>query len=549
MTRFIGELSGKAFNKGLIATKKVAENPAGKFLQSVDDVSKQADEVIKKASSQIRHNFIAGQQARRFHLASPEDLKILTSDETKHIMRRARFIHPETGQTMYVVKHNILESPDKLKFRLLDSQGKLIKETVIDRSKLSKTVFIDDFSNCPTMKFFTDSANELTHGKAVHQFATKNNPFSEYELINVAKGEDPDLLRLFSGEGRGITDLENAFESLFKRICNGERIDNISVSIGNEVPIPILGDALNLRLNANNLLQNKKLIREKLNHIKETSVDEIFERLTKNGTFGRYEKEFGGTFTAEEKLAIAKKTKSQLEDVLEGICSIEKVTKINSEKLVKPPLLDEITVFVPKVKFAAGNGGKDSVNMYLFADGVEGVGSLNAVGKRSKFSASGNLAGQYQTGEYRTKITDKGLNYTKTSGTDLTFNEVANSSFYKKYVGKPISDFLVKPDELELIKQSENPIRTAISKFRGRIIKAEELAKIYPDEVLKEELLKHKDMFVTVGTNKLFQVNKQGIIMPSLDVRGQKICGTSFSTPVETAKSSLVNWLKSIELI
>lgn len=181
-------------------------------------------------------------------------------------------------------------------------------------------------------------------------------------------------------------------------------------------------------------------------------------------------------------------------------------------------------------------------NSYLWQNQkVEGVGALNhGLGKVASFSLSRNssLTQHYELGEFYPKLTKNGLNITELPGTDLPFpNAKLEKLAQNPLIGKPVQK--VK----QLIAQIDNRIND-FEKEKFSLFKHKKTIM----EILKEksqidkkiELYQQRKKKILSYSNDL--INEDGVF----NIPFQAITGTSFATPIRTAKLALNDMMEDV---
>ena len=174
---------------------------------------KQARQMNKIASSQLK----AGAIERTYPKATTQDLKRLISETVEDTKSRVLWTNPKDGKVYNILKQG--ETKDgKIIVRILDEEGAFIKEAELTPKKI---VIIDDFSSGKSV--IRDNSTMLetkTHGDIVALLAQRHNPYASIELIDNAYS--PSVVENFYSE----------IENLQRRIDLGEQIDYISLSLG-----------------------------------------------------------------------------------------------------------------------------------------------------------------------------------------------------------------------------------------------------------------------------------------------------------------------------
>lgn len=202
-----------------------------------------------------------------------------------------------------------------------------------------------------------------------------------------------------------------------------------------------------------------------------------------------------------------------------------------------------------RILFSADNAGENDynnisevANRYLLGNQkVEGVGALNhGLGKIACFSLSRNsaLTQHYELGEFYPKVTKNGLNITELPGTDLPFpNSKLEQTAQNPLIGKPVlkvKQLIAKIDsrindlekeKFSLFKQKKSIME--ILKGRSHIEK-------------QIDLYQQRKKKILTYSNDL--INEDGVF----NIPFQAITGTSFATPIRTAKLALNDMMEGI---
>ena len=182
-----------------------------------------------------------------------------------------------------------------------------------------------------------------------------------------------------------------------------------------------------------------------------------------------------------------------------------------------------------RILFSAGNDGSSMLNSYLTAETVEGVGALGSTGKLTGFSASRNsrYTQHYEQGIFKIKETECGLNITGLPGTDLP-------NPYNKSIQELEREWLEMKWEQSDLRNKEN---RAIELYNS----------LYPDG-------RHIDLVERILSNirkkqVALEENSHNLNKYIRSVKGyldREVSGTSFSTPVRTAKLALNDMMEGI---
>ena len=219
-----------------------------------------------------------------------------------------------------------------------------------------------------------------------------------------------------------------------------------------------------------------------------------------------------------------------------------------------------------RVLQGSGNMGETSINVTL-GDTVEGVGALNKEGKVAQFSASRNsgLTQHYELGEFFPhKVIENGkvigYNITGKPGCDIDIKTIDNIIKQKQAAIKLKDKQLKAKKDLiqadinsykEQINTIENKISDEISKlpFENWLENVSKIREKYNKNLsqLRNKIFKLKtnisslDLKLIDNSNKSIQTTNN--ILMSLD---KPIYGTSYSTPIRSAKLALNDMMEGI---
>ncbi len=194
-----------------------------------------------------------------------------------------------------------------------------------------------------------------------------------------------------------------------------------------------------------------------------------------------------------------------------------------------------------RVLFASGNSldnPKGTANqVLLLADKVEGVGSLSPqTHKLSNFSSARNsfFTQHYEVGEHYVRPTEYGANITSLSGTDL----VITNPKYKQEVENNILIGKTKERVDKLLEKIQSEIKEIqikrIGLMRGQI----------DFEALRK--LEQRQNTLEQRRIKLIQLKNATRLENGKYEATEKFFGTSFSTPIRTAKLALTDMLQGV---
>ncbi len=202
-----------------------------------------------------------------------------------------------------------------------------------------------------------------------------------------------------------------------------------------------------------------------------------------------------------------------------------------------------------RILFSANNAAENDykniseiANSYLWQNKkVEGVGALNhGLGKIASFSLSRNssLTQHYELGEFYPKLTKIGLNITELPGTDLPFpNQKLEQMSTNPLLGKSVKRVQ------QLIAQIDSRIndfekeKFSLFKHKRSIM---EILKEKSQIDKKIELYQHRKKKILSYSQNL--INEDGIF----NVPFRAITGTSFATPIRTAKLALNDMMEDV---
>lgn len=212
-------------------------------------------------------------------------------------------------------------------------------------------------------------------------------------------------------------------------------------------------------------------------------------------------------------------------------------------------IYDKLITGNRRVIFAANNASyreynnsSELSNLYLCAnDKVEGVGSLcEKRGKVAPFSISRNseLTQHYELGEFTPKLTKFGINITGLPGTDIPL----------------LNNRLEKHLKNPLLGKSVDRIQNIIKDLNNRIkfLEQEKYALFKSNESFKSLLQKRSILEEKIS---IYAKRKRKILSNAgelVNIRGEynipieTLSGTSFSTPIRTAKLALNDMMEGI---
>jgi hypothetical protein len=186
-----------------------------------------------------------------------------------------------------------------------------------------------------------DRTPDTAHGTIVGQFIKTTLPDANVSTVELPDFEPASLVAAFNG--------------VAQRIDRGEKVDAVNFSAQTFDTIPDLAKATGLPLTQDNLAQFKGEIRNRL------------KILSQNPTA------FGGTKDQVERM-------TQFVPVLE---SLDRLTERN------------IPVYV-----AAGNDGKNQINLFTLVNNAKVIGATNAQGQKTDYTADNSLITRFTRGDF-----------------------------------------------------------------------------------------------------------------------------------------------------
>lgn len=243
------------------------------------------------------------------------------------------------------------------------------------------------------------------------------------------------------------------------------------------------------------------------------------------------------------------------EQILQRIKKGEKIDYISCSKGVlcystaktmrgKMPQIQPITEIAKsgtRVLFAAGNSvdaaATTANQVLLVADKIEGVGSLSPqTSKLSYFSAARNsfFTQHYEVGEHYIRPTEYGANITGLPGTDI----VINSPKYKQEVENNILIGKTKERVDNLLEKIKSEIKEIQQKKIGLMCGRTDF------EILRK--LEQRQNILEQRRIKLINLMGSTPLENGKYEASEKIFGTSFSTPIRTAKLALTDMMQEL---
>ena len=176
---------------------------------------KQARQMNKIAIRQAK----AGEVVRTYPKATPQDLKRLTSETIEDSYSRVTWINPKDGKVYNLLKQGETED-GKVIVRILDEEGAFIKEAKLTPKKIK--IYDSDNSKVDLGKYY----EEMSHGEVVTRFTRRANPFADIEYINIDHTREQNTIF------NCYNNLADEYKKLHKSLIEGDKVDYISLSIG-----------------------------------------------------------------------------------------------------------------------------------------------------------------------------------------------------------------------------------------------------------------------------------------------------------------------------
>jgi len=416
--------------------------------------------------------------------------------------------------------------------------GKAVSRITNFATGKTPVVAIIDNYETKTINIDGSGVKDLSHGELVQSIVESTRPGTKIISINDRTGTN-------TYKENVIT----AFNKLAEQIKNGEQIDAVNLSSGDDFPIDGLARETGLPLTPGNISEYRSAIRE---WIKNPVPSEI------------------ANYTPKQKTNIIS-FYNEKNEILEAI---EAVTKKGV-----------------KVNISGSNGGPNSLNLNTFAEGVDGIGATNYIGEKTSYTPIHSMITRYRQGTFNvTPIEENGI----LKGYDITGSGKVEIPVSKaggrvpisdKFTGKIAKELIVSDTEFDDIVAAEALFREFINdKKIGKIPKEAkfDLKEFLPIDKLKNKLIppekmeryfkakgwtdyssKYEGKYTNyIGQDTYFSVDSAGKLIYKIDADGSgrkavsSISGTSFSTPrdigfyvlkeyptIEGAKQATINVL------
>ncbi|EKE02786.1 MAG: hypothetical protein ACD_20C00331G0002 [uncultured bacterium] len=389
------------------------------------------------------------------------------------------------------VIENIKMVPDAVStsIKSIKDKSAIVQLTNFITHKKPNVVVVDDYKT-KIMDIDGDGISDISHGKMVKTTIKSTHPNAKIINVNVADEK---------GEIQGLKIIRTFLETA-KRIDKGERVDAINVSIARSFNIDKLAEITGLPLTKGNISNYRNDIRKSIQDFVKTFP----EKIKKNPQL------------KENKSLLADYKDMKSFDLL-----FRSIEKVNNKGV--------------KVYIAGGNDGADYVNVYNLADGTINVGAINAIGKKTPYSADNQFITRYVQGSFNSTPVEKnnilkGYDITGSGKVEIPATVVSGKeSIVSKYIGKPLTEILLsKENRKELIK------------LMRKIKDNEEIAKNAPLDK-KPPIVQISDFIPKDQFNKVIPVEDY---IKYLETLGLKLS----LQDVESIKNQgkYVNWLSTI---
>ena len=216
------------------------------------------------------------------------------------------------------------------------------------------------------------------------------------------------------------------------------------------------------------------------------------------------------------------------------------------QKLIKQDSSRLDNIKDARILCSAGNSNsqesaKNITNHLLVSqERIEGVGALSNSGKIADFSASRNseITQHYELGEFVPRLTPYGINVTGLKGTDIEINP----KLFEAYRHNPLAG-----KSVERVNNLINKIQTEINNLHKEAVGLFKQKKNISEILNEKQKIDKKIMMYEQRKKKLLDfANQLFRIDGRYEISPEKITGTSFSTPVRSAKLALNDMMEGI---
>ena len=216
------------------------------------------------------------------------------------------------------------------------------------------------------------------------------------------------------------------------------------------------------------------------------------------------------------------------------------------QKLIKQDSSRLDNIKDARILCSAGNSNsqesaKNITNHLLVSqERIEGVGALSNSGKIADFSASRNseITQHYELGEFVPRLTPYGINVTGLKGTDIEINP----KLFEAYRHNPLAG-----KSVERVNNLINKIHTEINNLHKEAVGLFKQKKNISEILNEKQKIDKKIMMYEQRKKKLLDfANQLFRIDGRYEISPEKITGTSFSTPVRSAKLALNDMMEGI---
>lgn len=487
-------------------------------------------------------NKIASQQIKApvnstFSKASAEDLRRLTSETIEDSYSRVQWTNPKDGKVYNLLKQGETED-GKVLIRILDQDGAFIKEAELTPKKI---IIMDDFSSGKNIIQDSSTMFEtMTHGDIVSLLAKRHNPYANIELIDINSGNHSKTVQNFYSQ----------FEKLQKRIDSGEKIDFLSLSLGipkknkecaeilkklNITPFELKTSAVSF--NHPNITSypasafayrnkgNIRIIQGSANAGKNnTNIWLTYPEIEGCGSLNPYTGKIAN-FSASRNSLYTQHYENGIFEFIPKPNGLSLTGKYNIDVQLKPELKDTVSKYIGKTPIKTT--AEENRRLYSLKQQAKEKYSLKLEELKTQYTSSTEKT-QIKEIENQMSIARKNKDKDTFIKLQTQLTEIKNN-IYKKI--SPLMDNFVCDETIaykNFVKQLKQENKVIWSGFAGEYH--------IPNEnplALQSEIA--------------FQTNKEGFLelqIPRTDNMG--LSGTSFSTPIRTAKLALNDMMEGI---
>lgn len=375
------------------------------------------------------------------------------------------------------------------------------------------------------------------------------------EKLIKANIPDAEILRY---DVKGSSKIQ-ALKDLIRRVENGEQIDAVNISMGDQMPLAELNKKYGLNLTRENFAEQKWLLRDILLKRNQECqpVAQEYTRIFNEAKQVEAEAQALYTKVKSGELPENAQTSAQYSELSARINEYNDKIQTLSKQLSDNDfaiseeirLTEELTSKGVKIYNSAGNNGAEAINRLSVANGVESIGAVDATGTPFKFSAN-NSGVRFEQGlsdvhlcyDQKGRIT--GYSLTGKNTPELTIEELGIKPWQNEIVGQSPEKILLSELEIQQLMQLPRLQRQNMllkPEFKNKLISTKDYAKIYeptnPTMVENAARVASKDGFVTPNGIEFFNVDADGLLIyvPSKNSTGFTK-GTSFAAPMALIK-------------